>query len=336
MNYRSYSDMSNTIRNHLPQITDQGFDLIVGIPRSGILPAYMIALNLNISVCSLNDLINNNLIKRDGGRYINRELTYPSEATKILLVDDSYDSGNSLRRNLKILSQELRDKIKILAVYYASSTEQLDFGLEQCTHPRIFEWNIFHHQFVSTSCFDMDGVICKDPTDEENDDGENYENFILNAQPKFIPTYVIKTIVTSRLSKYRNLTEQWLSDHGVKYENLVMLSGYTAKERAKLGLHASFKAAEYEKSDYNLFFESNPSQAKEISKLTGKPVYCVDTNEMFNESKVEIKENNPTIEDQLGSIKRKLRNVVSGDHILYMVLKYPYRIARFFYHRIFR
>lgn len=40
MNYRTYADMALHIKQILPKISDA--DLIVGIPRSGMVPAYMI------------------------------------------------------------------------------------------------------------------------------------------------------------------------------------------------------------------------------------------------------------------------------------------------------
>ena len=46
---------------------------------------------------------------------------------------------------------------------------------------------------------DIDGVLCADPTPEENDDGEKYRHFLLNAPPLFIPKVTIGTLVTSRL-----------------------------------------------------------------------------------------------------------------------------------------
>ena len=57
---------------------------------------------------------------------------------------------------------------------------------------------------------DFDGVLCRDPTEEENDDGDKYRYFIANVEPIFKPSVEIGWIVTSRLEKYRDLTENWL------------------------------------------------------------------------------------------------------------------------------
>ena len=157
----------------------------------------------------------------------------------------------------------------------------IDYFFEEVESPRMFQWNYLNHVISEKCCFDIDGVLCVDPTNEENDDGEKYINFIKNAKPLFIPQYKIYSLVTSRLEKYRDVTEEWLKKNGVKYENLYMLNCATAEERRQKNLHAKFKAEIYKKSDAICFIESEPRQAKEIFELTGKQVICTQTDEIF-------------------------------------------------------
>ena len=147
---------------------------------------------------------------------------------------------------------------------------------------RVFQWNYLNHVFLKEAAFDIDGVLCVDPTREENDDGPKYKNFILNARPLFIPKHKIPYIITSRLEQYRPETEEWLRKNNVQYDHLIMLSGYTAEERRKLNLHARFKAAQYSRlPDIGLFIESDRNQAEEIARLTGKLCFCASTDELF-------------------------------------------------------
>jgi uncharacterized HAD superfamily protein len=83
--------------------------------------------------------------------------------------------------------------------------------------PRVVEWNIFHNSIISNSCLDIYDVLCKDLTKEENDDGEKYIDFILNAYPLFIPTGKIFILVTSLLEKYRKETEVWVNKRNIEY-----------------------------------------------------------------------------------------------------------------------
>ena len=146
----------------------------------------------------------------------------------------------------------------------------------------MFQWNYLNHINIETSCFDMDGVLCEDPTDEQNDDGEKYIEFLINARPLFIPQYKIRAIVTSRLEKYRTYTEDWLKKHNVMYENLYMLNLPNKEARIKANAHAKFKSKVYKKlSKTKYFYESDREQAIEIFNLTGKPTICVGTDEIF-------------------------------------------------------
>lgn len=285
MNFRSYTDLRNIISSKLPLLQTQNFDLIVGIPRSGMIPAYIIALYLNKHCCDLSSLISNTPLKKGITRKINDKLQFPSDAKKILIVDDSIMSGKSLERELMKIPNEIRSKITTMAIYSSKKNRNdVDFYLEYVSSPRVFEWNIFHHNVIENSCFDIDGVLCVDPTEVENDDGERYIEFLNNAKPLFIPTVKIKCLVTSRLEKYRTETENWLKNNGVKYDSLIMLDLPSKEERQRLGAHSTHKASVYKNTDSELFFESERDQAIKIYELTKKPVYCVGTNEMYSTS----------------------------------------------------
>ena len=325
--------MDRLIRDNISSVASQEFDLVVGIPRSGVIPAYMIALYLNIPVCLLDDFINNNRITHGDHRQVKSGVEFPHDATNILLVDDSYNTGGSLKGKLEIIPERLNGKVKTMAVFSSSDVSNLDFYLEIVPLPRAFEWNIMHHnKIIPRSCFDIDGVLCEDPTEEQNDDGEKYIDFIRNATPKYIPTYSIKTIVTSRLEKYREDTVEWLNNNGVKYEKLVMLEGYTADERKKAGVHGSFKAEEYRKDEYTLFFESNLNQSYEISRLTnGKPVYCVGKNVM-----VCVHEEDKEAKVRRDGFLARLKDVAKKSKIASTLLRFPYKLARHLWHFIKR
>ena len=61
-----------------------------------------------------------------------------------------------------------------------------------------------------------------------------------------------------------------------------MLDLPTAEERRRLNIHHKFKAEVYSKHPLTrLFIESEVKQAIEIMRISGKPVYCIETNEMY-------------------------------------------------------
>ncbi len=287
MNFVNYNQLSGDIRNNIFKIQSLNVDLVVGLPRSGMIPAYMIGLYLNIPCTDIRSFILNEKLKSGyTRRHKYNDLTFPQEAKKVLVVDDSINTGQSLIKDLKEIKKAYSGNIVSCAIYSSSSIRSdVDLVLKHISLPRVFEWNIFHHSITEKACFDIDGVLCLDPTPEQNDDGENYEKFLIEAKPLFLPTRKVYAVVTSRLEKYRDLTEQWLDNHNIKYEHLIMLDLPTKEDRQKLGAHAKHKASFYKKSNAKLFLESDYKQSVEILKITNKPVFCVDRNMMLTPGK---------------------------------------------------
>lgn len=277
LEFRTFGDLAHCIRKHLHKLPADA-DLIVGIPRSGMIPAYTIALFMNKKCCSLDEFLSGCEIS-NGSRPL-----AGTQIRKVLVVDDSCFNGRAIGKAKERLAP-LAGKYEFVYAAVYGRTESLakvDYCLEIVNGKRVWQWNYLNHSIAQAACFDMDGVLCVDPTPEENDDGPKYLNFIKNAAPLYIPTYKIRAVVTSRLEKYREATEAWLREHGIEYDELVMLDMATAEERRQANCHAKFKAEEYAKrADATLFVESQENQAKEIAFLTGKEVLCVSTDELY-------------------------------------------------------
>jgi uncharacterized HAD superfamily protein/hypoxanthine phosphoribosyltransferase len=284
MNYRSIANLSHTIRANLHKLPED-IDLIVGIPRSGMLVANIIALNLNLKFCELNHFINDIPLQHGQqrrSRYAN--LLKPSDARHVLIVDDSISSGESINTvRAKIEMMHFKPKLTYCSIYVTPNmTTRTDIYLEIVKHPRFFEWNLMHRESLSECCVDLDGILCVDPTEAQNNDGPAYLKFLANATPLVLPSYPIGHIVTSRLEKYRKETEQWLAAHGVIYNKLHMLDLPDAETRRRLNCHASFKAEVFKnQNDTGLFIESEPQQAMQIAKIAGKHALSFSTQELF-------------------------------------------------------
>lgn len=282
MNYKSFADLSQDIKSNLHKVP-RDVSLIVGIPRSGLLAANLFAVYLNLPLTDIDSFMNGKLLNTGF-----RGKSYEKDAFKgkILIVDDSIYSGKALKQvqqKLKELPATKDLDIIYCCVYvYPNVTDMVDIPLVQLDMPRVFEWNIFHHKVLENACVDIDGVLCVDPTNEENDDGENYLNFLLNASPYIIPKVKINTLVTTRLEKYRPNTEAWLKKHGIQYDELVMMDLPDKATRMKMNNRGEYKAEAFKQRKHcTIFIESERRQAQTIFELSGKTVYCVDTNEMY-------------------------------------------------------
>lgn len=282
MNYRSVSDLNEAIKCWICQLPED-LNIIVGIPRSGLLVANLLALYLNLPLTDVEGLCQRRILSTGPRLDEKRIPNFSNKDLKVLVVDDSVYSGTQMEKvKEKIESAKLPYRIYYGAVYITPHGHKyVDYWYEIVDLPRCFEWNIMHHGILTSSCVDIDGVLCRDPTEEENDDGERYREFLANVKPLLVPTKPIGWLVTCRLEKYRELTESWLRKHGIQYKCLLMMGLPDKATRLALGNHAKFKAEIYKSVNASLFIESSYQQALEIAQRTGKPVFCFETGQMI-------------------------------------------------------
>lgn len=267
---KNIADLNIEIVNNLEKIKKYNIDVVVGIPRSGMIPASIISTYLQLPLTDPINLLSDKMYNKSGE-------TLPIDSKKnILLVDDSIDSGKSMKNVVNQISITGHNLIKF-AIWKSNNTDSssIDIYCSTLNQPRAFSWNLWAHKRLSHWATDLDGVLCKDPTPEENDRAEKYIQFIRNASPLFPIKRKIKYIVTGRLEKYRKETEEWLYRHDIRYENLIMKSNDTIK-------HASNKINILKKlSDVELYIESEYKQAKDISIGANIPVWCIETQQFF-------------------------------------------------------
>jgi uncharacterized HAD superfamily protein len=278
LNYRSIGDVSRAVNANLYRIPDS-VDVIVGIPRSGLIPASAIALSRNIPIVTLEAFLANERIAHGGTRELkDPSVEFPADAKHVLLVDDSARTGGTMLKSVRLVSEKgfAGDLTTCVAFATRKGAESVDMYLEKVPSPRAFEWNLFHkRKAIGQCCIDIDGVLCIDPSRLDNDDGERYLRFLDEAKPLVRPTAKLGVLVTSRLEKYRPQTERWLAKHGIEYDELRMLDAANAEERRRGGLAVKFKAAVYsEHPGFHIFIESSPRQSAKIASITGRSVLC--------------------------------------------------------------
>jgi hypothetical protein len=255
----------------------------VGIPRSGVTPAVQISLYLNIPFLSLAELLSNNLGDHDltlRKGPIHRTFNKRAGHLRVLIVDDSVNTGSTIRRVKENIAKNPdleRHSIDYLAIFSADkSNRDVNYVFNICKHPRIFEWNMMHHTIVESFLFDLDGILCIDGPSENSADGGAYQRFITDVATKIVPSGKMGAIVTSRLEKNRETTEAWLARNGFQYSQLIMMNLPSPERRRELGVYGRYKADVYSKLGGALFVESEPWQARDIFRITNKPVFCLD------------------------------------------------------------
>jgi hypoxanthine phosphoribosyltransferase len=267
---KTLQDLSQDIINNLYKIPHD-IDLVIGIPRSGLMAGLIIANYLNIPCMDLNSFLQK--IPPKCGRYKMKH-AQQKIISKVLVVDDVIGSGTELRIAKEALNPFTGDYKFVYLVVYAHSNKfnSIDIYMEDCPTPRVFQWNLFNHPRYKI-CWDMDGVICRNPTKEEMNNKIKYEKFLRNADPMIIPTMPISCIISGRLAKYKYLTEKWLRQYNIAYKNLILLDAPRD--------HAIHKADNFKAVGGDIFIESNERQAIKIAQLTNKIVFCTENQQFY-------------------------------------------------------
>lgn len=316
MFYRSLAELNRCILQNAHRVPED-VDLIVGLPRSGLLAANLLALNLGLSLADFDGFLEGR--KLASGRRVAGLQEQP--VTHALVLDDTVATGAQMVKvRERLAAASLPCKVSVGAVYVMPETAHLvDLAFELLDGPRMFEWNLMGHYLLPTSCIDIDGVLCLDPTAEQNDDGEGYRKFLVEAPPLIRPRAELGWLVTSRLEKYRPETERWLAARGIRYRELIMLDLPSKAERQRQRAHGSFKAEVYSRTPASLFIESEDGQAREIARRSGKPVLCIETSRMYY----------PSVEEQVrAKIARAPRMGLNrarrvGNRLLHRLLRLP-------------
>lgn len=253
------------------------YDLIVGVPRSGLFIASLVALKLGKPLTTPDLLTEGKLWQSK----IVKERPVLDKPAHVLVVDDSMDSGRSMAQAVKTI-RDIHPDIEIsraCLIVREEARDSVDLYHKVIAPPRTFEWNILHRKIAShfgpgSLAVDFDGVLCAGPAPGTDDDEKAYLEWLPNARPYLIPAFEIETIITCRLEKYRPQTEEWLAKHGVRYGELIMWDLPSKSERR--GRFARHKIEKLHGVKPDMFWESDWNQSRKIWSETRIPTLCTD------------------------------------------------------------
>ena len=274
---------------------------VVGLPRSGMIPASVISVSLSLPLYSLSgDQLYKLHSKSTNGGSRMSQFDPPSESLPFLVVDDTSYSGAELVRVRKILNEKYPDEKFIFTTIYTTPEVEyksdeygslLDIVNARAYFPHILEWNFFNAHTTVYGLFDLDGVFCQDCPYEISEDEESYEAWLSNVQPiksRISKLFECMAICTGRLEKYRPQTEAWLKKYGIRYNDLIMFNG-TKEERDsnhlknvgeyKADVFNSFEGLAFGVRQKPLYFiESCPHQSRLIAEKKNSG-YVISINE---------------------------------------------------------
>jgi len=258
-------------------------DAIVGVARSGMLPAVQLAALLHVPLYSTGASplhAPSPIVYVGHGWRMQATLRAPEPPPRVVaIVDDTARFGVSMGKLVPHVAARWPDaKILTAAVYcHPDARRFIDYPGAIYPGYHYLEWNLFNTGLAAYLATDLDGVLCEDCPPEADDDGPAYRAWLESALPIQRPVFApVPLIVTARLEKYRERTEAWLRRHGLRYKRLVMGPWQSQAERNERWPEkvADYKASVYAGSDARLFVESDPEQAHRIREITARPVLC--------------------------------------------------------------
>ena len=149
MNYRNIDDLNHCILQHL-SILPRDFDLIVGVPRSGMFPANLLALYLNLPVTDIDSFRNGHIYQTgERGKTFNMNNIH-----NVLVVDDSIATGDAMKKCREFLKDiEHLYNVKYCVIYAVPlQINSVDYFFEIVDYPRFFQWNIMNHSILQKTC----------------------------------------------------------------------------------------------------------------------------------------------------------------------------------------
>lgn len=237
---------------------------VVGVPRSGMLPAGVIATHLHLPLYELT---------ASGPRPVaagSRGGTLYRQGARLAVCDDTIYGGGAMARARKAMGG--RPAVYCAVYVRPEARSSADLCAVELESPHVLEWNVLcNGPAVGLSSdpswrggvgLDFDGVIAHDA----------HSGGAAGA-PYLLPrSHAIKLIATGRPESARAETEAWLRRWGVKWRRLEMLpAGADPNDAAAIAAH---KAGHYGPSGLGLFIESDPAQAAAIHAATSLPVAC--------------------------------------------------------------
>lgn len=260
---------------------------IVGVSRSGLAPATLLAMTLHLPITILRHHQGDYVAGGNGWRLNGNRTT---EGT-ILVVDDTTMTGNSLNRTKHVLRDMSGEKLFAAVYVNPSAIAKPDVWVHDLPWPHLLEWNLFNSVLLDSFAIDFDGILCHDCPPADDDDGERYLAWMENVRPlHLVRKSPVKLIITARLEKYRPQTLAWMERWGVRAKELRMGPWRSLAERRASDV-AAWKATELKEFlsrrsgiRPRFYIESDPHQARRIADITGQLTVCPSARKCFGKA----------------------------------------------------
>jgi len=277
-------DLTNDTMELIPQLPNNVIG-VIGIPVSGMIPAAYLSRMLCVPLYSFD--YKEGVVSVGDGR---RGRSVSQKDGVYVVVDDTVYSGGEMKKAraaMKKLGLEC-----VFAAVYTKDPKAVDIYSVYAPGSVILEWNIFNSGNLSGRsimpeckggiCTDFDGVICEEPPVNDLRQPDQFQWWLANARPQYLPRKVaVPLIVSFRIEPWRAVTEAWMARWGVRTKQLVLHPSQTIQERNRTHSVAEHKGKLFRDSPCLIMFESDERQARTIADASGKLVIVPSTGKII-------------------------------------------------------
>ena len=272
-----YTSIEATIARYLPDWSAQDFDAVVAIARGGLIPATLIASELDLPLLAVSY------------QRATREVQWwtkerPVPGGRLLLVEDIAGRGTTLSDCLQFLEQEAQEVRVFSLAYDRESRMTPDYGQPMPDGMRAwFPWeresitDAFSQtenlptqppQAYAAWAIDLDGILLQDIPEHSYLQDLEATLALRDSLPPFqtmpaLPTLRTAPVITGRPECDRNRTQQWLDRHG--FSGPLLMRDPARHTAAQSATH---KAEMLLQHRYTHFLESDAAQALIIASIT--------------------------------------------------------------------
>jgi hypothetical protein len=260
--YRSIDDLDRLVRDAATRLPGD-IDLVVGIPRSGLLVASLLALHMHLPMATLPGFMRGEIL------HVGRRLARRSQTPrKVLVVDDSVSSGAQLRVARDALTG--MDVPLLFGVAYSTpeALALVDFAFEVLPQPRVFEWNILNGETLRTSCVDLDALEAEASAWDAVAGSDGRDRIGRHFH------YPIGHITSTRGEADRGAIEAFLRRRGVSWGRLWLAGEAT-------GSGDDHRATAYRDSGALLFIAHDRAVARSVAEKAQRPVFSTETMQLI-------------------------------------------------------
>lgn len=283
MYYKSINDMNDAILRGLEKFPTDA-DLVVGIPRSGLLAGNMISLYLNLPLTDLKGLGERRLLGNGKRPLPGSSERVFEDARKIIVVDDCVSRGTEMLKTKKLIEEwGYADRVVYASVFcFPERPDIADINLEIIPRPMCFQWSCMHTPEINSNCVDLDGLLAARIAPESAKTKKSYLEQLSIANPIFTPTVEIGCIFAHRPEFSRDVTERWLEQHRIKYKRLILLPDDVYENSNEHTKIADVFSSIFKEEQYRLYLSGDDRVSAEVADQTGKPVMSIRNSSMLN------------------------------------------------------